>query len=77
MDINNIGLFLRELRKEKKLTQDELSVLMNTDRTKINRLEKCKRLPNVDDLLLYSKVFDISLDELINCKRMGENGEKY
>ena len=45
---------------------------MNTDRTKINRLEKCKRLPNVDDLLLYSKVFDISLDDVMNCKRMGE-----
>ena len=76
MNVENIGEFLKKLRKEKNLTQDELAVKMHVDRSKINRLENGKRNPSIDDLLLYSEIFQISLDELIACERKNNQNKK-
>lgn len=76
MNVENIGEFLKKLRKEKNLTQDELAVKMHVDRSKINRLENGKRNPSIYDLLFYSEIFQISLDELIACERKNNQNKK-
>ena len=76
MDYEKIGSFLRELRVSKNMSQYDLAMLMHVDHSKINRLENNKRRPNFDDLMYYSQIFDISLDELIACERKNKQNSK-
>lgn len=76
MNYEKIGSFLRELRVSKNMSQYDLAMLMHVDHSKINRLENNKRRPNFDDLMYYSQIFDISLDELIACERKNKQNSK-
>lgn len=76
MDYDKIGLFLKELRLSKNMSQYDLAELMHVDHSKINRIENNKRRPSFDDLIFYSQIFSISLDELINCERKNKNNSK-
>ena len=50
MDQIKIGKFIAELRKEKKLTQEELAVLLGVSNKSVSRWENGKNLP---DAALY------------------------
>ena len=76
MDYNKIGPFLKDLRLSKNMSQYDLAEQMHVDHSKINRLENNKRRPTFDDLIYYSKIFDIYLDELTACKRKNKQNEK-
>lgn len=65
MNFEKIGHFIRKLREEKKWSQETLADKLYCDRTKINKIENGKRYIKLDDLLLLSEIFEISLDELI------------
>ena len=69
MDYNKIGPFLKDLRLSKNMSQYDLAERMHVDHSKINRLENNKRRPTFDDLIYYSQIFNISLDELTACER--------
>lgn len=56
---------LRELRKQKGLTQMELAKLLNCSLSKIAMLETDKRDPVKEDLLRFSEIFDVSIDYLL------------
>lgn len=66
---DKIGIFLKELRLEKKWSQHKLAEQTNIDVTKINRYENGKRFPTLDDLIIFSTIFNVSLDELLNGQR--------
>ncbi len=76
MDYNKIGPFLRDLRLSKNMSQYDLAEQMHVDHSKINRLENNKRRPTFEDLLYYSQIFNISLDELTACERKNKQNEK-
>ncbi len=76
MDYNKIGPFLRSLRLSKNMSQYDLAERMHVDHSKINRLENNKRRPTFDDLIYYSQIFNISLDELTACERKNKQNEK-
>lgn len=65
MDIDKVGKLIRELRESKKWSQEELASKLYCDRTKINKLENGKRSPKIEELTLLSKIFNISIEELI------------
>ena len=46
MDQIKIGKFIAELRKEKKLTQEELAVLLGVSNKSVSRWENGKNLPH-------------------------------
>ena len=46
MDQIKIGKFIAELRKEKKLTQEELAVLLGVSNKSVSRWENGKNLPD-------------------------------
>ncbi len=71
MDLVCIGKFIAELRKEKGLTQEQLGVTNKT----ILRWETGTYLPPADALLAMSKMFEVSINELLNGKRLTE--EEY
>ena len=66
MDQIKIGKFIAELRKEKKLTQEELAVLLGVSNKSVSRWENGKNLP---DAALYQPLchaLGISLTELLS-----------
>ncbi len=59
--MNNI----KELRKEKKLTQTELAVYLGVDQTAISKWELNKALPDTLMLINLAEFFDVSIDYLL------------
>lgn len=56
---------LRFLRTNHKLTQDDLSSLLNISRQAYSNYETSKRTPDLDSLLHISRFYRISIDELV------------
>ena len=56
---------LRFLRTKHKLTQDDLSSLLNISRQAYSNYETSKRTPDLDSLLHISRFYRISIDELV------------
>ena len=55
---------LRELRKNQKLTQEELANLIGISRQAINAIEKEKFDPSLPTAFKMSKLFEIAIGEL-------------
>ena len=64
MSKNIFGKRLKELRKENKLTQQELVIKLNCEITQasIARWENNLRVPNLDAVITLAKFFNVSLD---------------
>lgn len=57
---------LRHLRKAHKLTQNDISAILNISRQAYSNYENCKRVPDLDTLIRISKFYQITLDDLVN-----------
>lgn len=75
MDIQKIGMFLAELRKERDLTQDELGEKIGVTNKTVSRWENGNYLPPVEILQMLSKLYDISINEILSGERL--SGENY
>ena len=77
MDKEKIGKFILELRKEKNLTQEELAELIPIDRGAISKWERCITIPDSSTLLILSRIFDVSINEILCGQRLTAKEEKY
>lgn len=59
------GTRLRYLRKEKDITQEELSKLVTVSRAAIGRYENDERTPDYATLKSFADYFDVSTDYLL------------
>ena len=57
---------LVKLRKESGMTQEELAEKIFVTRTAVSKWENDKGYPGIDSLKLLSRLYGISLDELIS-----------
>lgn len=73
MEENNFSTFIKELRMEKGLSQEELAKALYVHGTTVNKWENDNVIPLNDKLLLIADYFDISVDELLNGKRSDIN----
>lgn len=62
--MNDIGLNIKELRKERKLTQLEFSTRIGIDNSQLSKIEQGKLMPTLNQLMEISSIFNISLDWL-------------
>ena len=67
-----IGEFLKELRKEKGLTQEQLAEQFNVSRRSVSRWETGSNLPDVDILIEMADYYEVDLRELIDGERKSE-----
>lgn len=67
-----IGEFLRELRKGKGLTQEQLAEQFNISRRSVSRWETGSNLPDLDILIEMSDYYGVELKEILNGERKGE-----
>lgn len=82
MDMQKIGKFLAELRKEKNLTQEELAQELGVTNKTVSRWENANYLPPVEILQMLSNLYGVSMNELLtgellNNERYIENAEEY
>lgn len=66
-----IGRNIRRLRKEKNITQEQLSVAMNVTCAAVSKWERCETYPDITLLQPLAYFFGVTLDEL-----MGYDQEK-
>lgn len=64
--MSSLGKRIKELRKERQLSQGELGVLCNTTSAAISRYENSLRLPRSDTLAKIARALDTSVDYLLN-----------
>ena len=76
MDMQKIGLFLAELRKEKNLTQDELGAQIGVTNKTISRWETGNYLPPVEMLQTLGDNFGVSINEILNGERISDGNYK-
>lgn len=76
MDQQKIGGFLRELRKEKGVTQEQLAQQFNVSNRTISRWENGNNMPDLDILIEISDYYEVDLREILNGERKSENMNK-
>lgn len=63
---------LKELRKSKRITQENLAEILNISRSKVSSWETNKRDMTVTDAINLAEYYEISLDNLLNLKQIKE-----
>jgi transcriptional regulator with XRE-family HTH domain len=59
------GRALRKIRKEKKLTQDELSVYSRVDRSYISELENGEKAPSLLTIIALARALQVKASVLV------------
>ncbi len=72
MNQEKIGKFIAELRKEKKLTQQDLADKLGVTDRAVSHWENGRRLPDYSLLKDISKELNISINELLSGERLSE-----
>lgn len=76
MDQKKIGGFLKELRKEKRITQEQLAEVFNVSGRTVSRWENGNNMPDLDILIEISDYFAVDLRDILNGERKHETMEK-
>lgn len=72
MDQSKVGCFIKELRKEKNLTQEQLAEKFCVSRRTVSRWETGSNLPDLEVLVEMSDFFEIDLREILDGERKSE-----
>ena len=69
MDQTKIGSFIKELRKEKELTQEQFAEKFHVARRTVSRWETGNNMPDIDILIEMSDYFEVDLREILDGER--------
>ena len=72
MDLGKIGACLKDLRKEKGLTQEQLAEQFNISQRTVSRWETGSVMPDLDVLLQLADFYEVDLRALLNGERVDE-----
>lgn len=73
MNQKRIGSFLKELRKEKGLTQEQTAEKLNVSGRTISRWETGNNMPDISLLTEIAELYEVSIPEIISGERKSEN----
>ena len=73
MDQQKIGAFLKDLRKERNITQEQLADKMMVSRRTVSRWETGSNMPDLDILIDISEYYNVDLKEILNGERKEKN----
>ena len=76
MDQKKIGSLLKELRKEKGLTQEQFAEIVNVSNRTVSRWENGNNMPDLDILIQISDYYGINLRELLEGERKSDKMNK-
>lgn len=69
MDTVKIGAFLRELRKEKNLTQEQLADVFNVSARTVSRWETGSNMPDISILVEIADYYQLDVREILNGEK--------
>lgn len=72
MEQQRIGSFLKELRKRKNITQEQLAEMLNVSGRTVSRWETGSNMPDISLLIELAEFYDVSIPEIINGERKNE-----
>lgn len=72
MDQQKIGGFLKELRQEKQLTQEQLAEQLCVSRRTVSRWETGNNLPDLSVLVELADFYSVDLNEIFRGERRSE-----
>ena len=72
MDQIKIGAFLKTLRKEKNLTQEQAAEQLGVSNRTVSRWETGTNMPDISLLLEIAELYGVSIPELIDGERKSE-----
>lgn len=61
----NIGQRIYKIRQQKNITQEQLAKDLAVSRQAVSKWESGKAIPDIENLMYISSLYDVSLDELI------------
>ena len=61
----DFGKQIRQIRKDAKLTQEQMAAKLNVSRQAVSNWENNKNLPDLEMIITISRVFVLSLDQLM------------
>ena len=76
MDQKKTGQFLKMLRSEKKLTQEQLAKHFNVSNRSVSRWETGTNLPDISLLVEIADFYDVDVREIIDGERKSEMMDK-
>lgn len=76
MDQVKTGAFIKKLRTEKGLTQEQLAEKFNVSRRTVSRWETGSNMPDLDVLIEMSDYFDVDIRELLDGERKDRKMDK-
>ncbi len=68
MNQEKIGRFLKELRKQKGLTQEQIAEKFNVSNRTISRWENGYNMPDIDILIEISDYYEVDLRKFLMAK---------
>ena len=72
MDQIKIGVFLKELRKAKGLTQEQLAEVLNVSSRTVSRWETGSNMPDISMLVEIAVFYDVGIPEIVQGERKSE-----
>lgn len=70
--MNAVGERIRELRKARKMTQNEFAERINVTKSTVSAYENGTRLPSYDVLIRVARLFKVSTDHLLGYSEKTE-----
>ena len=71
--MKNVGKYLKKIREDLNMTQEEVGTSLKIGRDAIIRIESGKRKVSAEELNRFSKLYNVSLDEILNSNKKIEN----
>lgn len=65
----NVGNIIKDLRKEKNLTQSQLAEMLFTSQDTVSLWERGKSLPDVTTIVRLTKIFNVTSDYLLGIEK--------
>ncbi len=75
MDQMIIGTYLKELRKEKNLTQEQIAERFGVSQRSVSRWENGNTMPDISVLIELADYYSVDLREILNGERKANNME--
>ena len=76
MDMQKIGGFLRDLRKQKGLSQEQLAEILGVSARTVSRWETAVNMPDLSILIQIAEFYDVDIKEIIDGERKDTAVEK-
>lgn len=76
MNQKKIGMFLKELRKEKQLTQEQLAEIFGVTNRSVSRWENGVNMPDLDLVIEIANYYDVGIEEILDGERKNKIMDK-